>query len=40
MNGISNINEIPSPDLKLQENDVLIVVGKEKDISNFKKTEL
>ena len=40
MNGISNINEIPSPKLKLQENDVLIVVGREKDISNFKKNEL
>lgn len=40
MDGISSINEIPSPDLKLQENDVLIVVGKEKDITKFRKKEL
>ena len=36
--GMTNINEIPSPESKLKAHDILVVVGKESDVENFKKS--
>jgi trk system potassium uptake protein TrkA len=40
LGGITGISEIPSPDSRLEEGDILIIVGKKNDVERFRLWEM